>query len=66
MYVGGHGIRSELATYEWMEEKFGMEIVPLLMTEKYLYHLDCTIFPLTRQHTLVCTELYEPEERSLG
>lgn len=65
VYVGGYGIRSELAAYEWMQDKFGMEIVPLRMTDKYLYHLDCTVFPLTRQHTLVCTELYEPEEISM-
>jgi N-dimethylarginine dimethylaminohydrolase len=62
VYAGGYGIRSERETYEWMERKFGMTVVPLRLTEPYLYHLDCTVFPITRQDTLVCTELYEPDE----
>ncbi len=39
-----------------------MKVVKLQMTDPYLYHLDCTIFPITREDTLVCTELYEKEE----
>jgi N-dimethylarginine dimethylaminohydrolase len=62
VYVGGFGIRSERATYDWMEETFGMKVVKLRETDPYLYHLDCTVFPLTREDTLVCTEFYEPEE----
>jgi N-dimethylarginine dimethylaminohydrolase len=62
VYVGGYGIRSERATFEWMEETFDMKVVKLRETDPYLYHLDCTVFPLTREDTLVCTELYEPEE----
>ena len=27
-----------------------------------LYHLDCSIFPLNKDKTLICTELYEPYE----
>jgi N-dimethylarginine dimethylaminohydrolase len=61
-YIGGYGIRSEYETYEWMEEKFGMNIVKLEMVEDYLYHLDCSIFPLTKDKTMVCTSLYEAEE----
>jgi len=30
--------------------------------DPYLYHLDCSVFPLTSQDTLVCTELFTPEE----
>ena len=41
---------------------FDMKIIPLKETEPYLYHLDCTVFPLTREITLVCTEMYTPEE----
>lgn len=61
-YIGGYGIRSEYETYEWMEEKFGMNIIKLEMVEDHLYHLDCSIFPLTKDKTLVCTSLYEDEE----
>ncbi|MFZ6047021.1 arginine deiminase-related protein [Pseudomonas sp. CR3202] len=59
IYIGGYGIRTEKETYDWMEEKFDMHIIQLPMTDHYLYHLDCLVFPITREHTLVCTELLE-------
>ena len=62
VYVGGYGIRSERATFDWMERTFEMQIVPLRETEPYLYHLDCTVFPITKDDTLVCTELYSKQE----
>jgi N-dimethylarginine dimethylaminohydrolase len=62
VYVGGYGVRSEPETYDWMQRKFGMTVVPLKLTDSYLYHLDCTVFPLTREQTLVCTEMYERAE----
>jgi N-dimethylarginine dimethylaminohydrolase len=64
IYVGGHGIRSQAATYDWMAERFGMRIVKMPMTDPYLYHLDCTIFPITREQTLVCVEMYDRPELS--
>ena len=62
VYIGGYGIRSDIKAYEWMEEKFGMKIIKLEMVDDYLYHLDCSIFPLTKEKTLVCTELYNEDE----
>lgn len=62
VYIGGYGIRSNIKTYEWMEENFDMDIIKVAMTDEYLYHLDCSIFPLNEDKTLVCTELFDPEE----
>lgn len=62
IYVGGYGLRSEYETYEWMERTFDMRVVKLELTDPYLYHLDCTVFPITRESTLVCTEMYEESE----
>ncbi len=62
VYVGGYGIRSEKETYEWMERRFDMRVIKLREVEPYLYHLDCTIFPITRENTLVCTELFTKQE----
>jgi N-dimethylarginine dimethylaminohydrolase len=62
VYVGGYGVRSEREAYDWMEQTFDMNVVKLALTDPYLYHLDCTVFPLTREATLVCTELYEEAE----
>jgi N-dimethylarginine dimethylaminohydrolase len=57
VYVGGYGTRSERETYDWMEANFDMRIIPVREIEPYLYHLDCTVFPITSQNALVCTEL---------
>lgn len=62
VYLAGYGIRSDKKAYEWMAETFDMQIIALEETEPYLYHLDCTVFPLTREDTLVCTEMYTRSE----
>jgi N-dimethylarginine dimethylaminohydrolase len=62
VYVGGYGLRSQERTYEWMERTFDMTVVKLEMTDPYLYHLDCTVFPITKEQTFVCTEMYEEKE----
>ena len=62
VYVGGFGLRSERRAYEWMEERFDMQIVKVEEVDPYLYHLDCSVFPLTREDTLVGTELFTPDE----
>ena len=62
VYAGGYGIRSESAAYEWMERRYDMQVVKLEETDRYLYHLACTLFPVTRDDTMVCTELYGREE----
>lgn len=62
IYIGGYGTRSERRAYEWMAEQFDMRIIAVEEVEPYLYHLDCTVFPLTREDTLICTEMYTNEE----
>ena len=62
VYVGGYGIRSEQQSYDWMEREFGMKIVKVKLTDPYLYHLDCSVFPITREQTLVCTKLFDKQE----
>jgi len=62
VYIGGYGIRSEKESYEWMERTFGIHVVKVRLKEPYLYHLDCSVFPITREKTLVCTALFEKEE----
>ena len=62
IYIGGYGLRSERRAYEWMEERFDLQIIKVEEVDPYLYHLDCSVFPLTREDTLVSTELFSPEE----
>lgn len=61
-YIGGYGIRSNIKAYEWMEENYGMDILKVAMVDEYLYHLDCSIFALNNNQTLVCAELFDEEE----
>lgn len=62
VYVGGYGIRSERKVYDWMEAEFDMNIIKVEEVDDYCYHLDCSIFPVTREDTLVCTELLTKSE----
>src|SRR6056300_1372117 len=62
VYIGGYGIRSDIKAYEWMEENFDMKIIKVEMVDDYLYHLDCSIFPLTKNKTLICTELFNEDD----
>jgi arginine dihydrolase len=62
VYIGGYGIRSEQETYDWMESNFDMKIIRVREAEPYLYHLDCTVFPITSENVLVCTELIDEKE----
>jgi N-dimethylarginine dimethylaminohydrolase len=62
VYIGGYGYRSEPEAYDWMADEFGIKIIKVRERDPYLYHLDCSIFPLTKEDTLVCTALFEPHE----
>ncbi|CAF1988462.1 unnamed protein product [Rotaria magnacalcarata] len=62
VYIGGYGMRSELETFKWMEELFDMKIVCVKVTSEREYHLDCSIFPLSREKTMVCKQLFAAEE----
>jgi N-dimethylarginine dimethylaminohydrolase len=62
VYIGGFGIRSQFEAYEWMERMFDLEIIKVEEVDSYLYHLDCTVFPLTRESTVVCTEMFTKKE----
>jgi N-dimethylarginine dimethylaminohydrolase len=62
VYAGGYGLRSQRESYDWFERTFDMKVIKLALTDPYLYHLDCTVFPVTSQQTLVCTEFYDDDE----
>ena len=62
VYIGGFGTRSDRKAYAWMQEQFDMKIIMIKETDPYLYHLDCTIFPLTKEDVFVCTDMYTKDE----
>ena len=62
VYVGGYGERTDRRVHDWMADTFGMRIIPVEERNAHFYHLDCSIFPLSREETIVCTKLFTPEE----
>ena len=62
VYIGRiWNLRSDIKTYHWMEENFDMKIIKVKMVDEYMYHLDCSIFPLNNNKSMVCTELYDKD-----
>lgn len=57
LYAGGYGIRTKKETLEWFEKEFNMKIAKIQMSDEYLYHFDCILFPLRNNKSLVCTEV---------
>ena len=62
IYFGGYGIRTDLETYDWIEENYGAKIIRVNSQNEYLYHLDCLLFVLNEENVIACTELLKPEE----
>lgn len=60
LYIGAHGLRTSREALDWFEERFDMEVIPFEMENEYLYHLDCSVFPITRKEVMVCTEMAAP------
>jgi len=61
IYVGGYGQRSSNEGYDWMEKKYDMKIIRLKETDPYLYHVDCSIFPLDQENVLLSTQTIAKE-----
>lgn len=62
IYVGGYGLRTKKETYEWMEEKFDMKVIPIRMTDKKLYHFDTLFLRLGPNKVLIPTSVLEKED----
>ena len=56
-YLGFRSIRVRV-TNDWLKYDY----IKVKMTDEYMYHLDCSIFPLNNNKSMVCTELYDKEE----
>ncbi len=59
VYVGGYGIRTNIDSLTWFHDTYDMKIIPVKSTDK-LYHLDCTIFPLSSKIAVVVEGAIEP------
>ena len=57
LYIGAHGMRTSRNALRWAAERFEMEIIPFLITNPYLYHLDCCVLRIAEQAVLMCTSV---------
>jgi N-dimethylarginine dimethylaminohydrolase len=62
VYIGGFGQRTDIRTYDWWEKEFGGKVIRVKMTDERLYHIDCSVFPINDEKTMVCTSVYTPQE----
>jgi N-dimethylarginine dimethylaminohydrolase len=61
-FYGGYGIRSSIKTHQWLEREFDIKVIKLKETDKFLYHLDCSLFILNRDNVMMCTEVFTKKE----
>jgi N-dimethylarginine dimethylaminohydrolase len=61
IYLGGHGFRTDIRTYQWLESEYGCRIIPIRETDETLYHLDCSVFVLNDYNVMMCAELMDRE-----
>ncbi len=57
MYLGGYGQRGELKALEWIEKQFDCTIIKIKENDPYLYHLDCSVFPLDINNVMVFEDI---------
>lgn len=62
IYIGGFGKRSERRSYFWMMDNFDIRIIPVLNTDEFCYHLDCIIFPITSEKTIIATGMLNKKD----
>lgn len=62
VYIGGYGERSDRRVYDWLADTLDMQVIAVQEVDPHLYHLDCTVFPLTREDTVVCTAMLTQTE----
>ncbi|MFC6753939.1 dimethylarginine dimethylaminohydrolase family protein [Halorubrum tibetense] len=61
---GGYGQRSELGAYRELAERFGIDVVPLELTDDAYYHLDVCFSALDETTALVCPDAFTATGRA--
>ncbi len=63
-YIGHYYWRSQKKTFDWMEKMFDMNIIRVKMKDKIddPKHLDCALFQLTNDITLVTEDLFSKKD----
>lgn len=66
IYIGAYNMRTSHSAHFWLSKFFNMEIIPVRVYDERLFHLDCSVLPITEEILMACTEvLDEPTLRRL-
>lgn len=65
IYFMPYGMRTTSAAIKWFAETYDMNIIPIRLKNPEAYHLDCLIFPLTRDKVIVATSEIDASELKL-
>jgi len=57
IFFGAHGMRTSLSALGWFRERYDMQIIPIRMRDEFFFHLDCLVFPLSKEKVVLCAEL---------
>jgi len=62
IYFMPYGMRTTSAAIKWFAETYDMNIIPIRLKNPEAYHLDCCVFPITRDKVVVATTEIDPAE----
>lgn len=60
LYIGHYGPETTSSALRWFRDKFDMHIIPITQSDPRYYHLDCYLFPLTREKVITSAKLIDP------
>lgn len=53
IYIAGYGMRTDVASHIFFQDKMDMYTLPIYMDDPKLYHLDCLLIPLNKETVLL-------------
>jgi N-dimethylarginine dimethylaminohydrolase len=56
IYFGGYGQRSVPEALDWIAQKFDARVIKIEERDQKRYHLDCSIFPLSKDKVMFATD----------
>jgi len=63
--LGGYGYRSDLAAYEELSQRFGLDIIPLKLEREHYYHLDTCLSVINDDTVALLPEAFHRNDLEL-
>lgn len=62
IYLGGYSDEKGYEWFEQLENHYEIKIIKLCLVDENLPYLNNSVFPITKQYLLLCTDLYTKKE----